>query len=58
MLGWVFGCAAVYSALFGTGSFLYGKTPQALMWLGVFVVAVIALRWVMPRLWSDSVGRD
>ena len=58
VLGWVLGCAAVYSALFGVGSFLYGHTPQALMWLGVLVVSVIGLVWVMPRLWSDAQGRD
>jgi Na+/proline symporter len=54
MLGWVFGCAAVYSALFGTGSFLYGWMPQAMMWGAVFVVSVIGLWWVMPRLWSET----
>jgi Na+/proline symporter len=58
VLGWVLGCTGVYAALFGFGSFLYGNTPQALMWLVVFVVTVAGLAWVMPRLWSDSVGRD
>ncbi|HYW31851.1 MAG TPA: sodium:solute symporter family protein [Gemmatimonas sp.] len=41
--GWVLGCVFVYSALFGTGSFLYGKTSIALVWLGVFVVSGLGL---------------
>ena len=28
LLGWMLGCTFVYSALFGTGSFLYGRMPQ------------------------------
>ena len=27
LLGWMFGCAFVYAALFGTGSLLYGRMP-------------------------------
>jgi hypothetical protein len=54
LLGWVLGCAAIYSALFGAGSFLYGHMPQAMMWAVVFVVSVIGLWWVMPRLWSGN----
>jgi Na+/proline symporter len=43
LAGWVLGCLFVYSALFGTGSFLYGKTSIALVWLGVFVVSGVGL---------------
>lgn len=50
MLGWVLGCTAVYSALFGTGSFLYGRTPQAAMWFGVLVMSVFGLQRVMRRM--------
>ena len=39
MLGWVCGCSFVYSALFGTGSLLYGNTPQFFAWLAVFVLS-------------------
>ena len=39
MLGWVCGCTMVYAALFGTGSMLYGRMPQFLMWLVVFVLS-------------------
>jgi Na+/proline symporter len=42
-LSWVAGCALVYAALFGTGSAMYGHTPQALVWLAVFIVAAFVL---------------
>jgi Na+/proline symporter len=54
MLGWVLGCAFVYAAMFGTGSFLYGRVPQGLMWLAVFVVSGLGLLRVVPRLWAGS----
>jgi solute:Na+ symporter, SSS family len=46
-LGWVLGCAFVYGALFGTGSFLYGATAQGLFWAVVFVVSGIGLSRVL-----------
>jgi Na+/proline symporter len=58
MLGWVLGCTFIYSALFGTGSFLYEKTPQALVWLALFVVSGVGLTRVLPRLWSGSDDGD
>jgi SSS family solute:Na+ symporter len=54
LLGWVLGCAFVYAALFGTGSFLYGKTPQGLVWLAVFVLSGAGLLRLLPRLWSGA----
>ncbi|MEO6444528.1 MAG: sodium:solute symporter family protein [Gemmatimonadaceae bacterium] len=54
MLGWVLGCAFVYAALFGTGSFLYGKTAQGLVWLAIFVVSTIGLARILPRIWRSS----
>ncbi|MGE0354695.1 MAG: sodium:solute symporter family protein [Gemmatimonadales bacterium] len=56
MLGWVLGCTFVYSALFGTGSFLYGRTPQGLMWLGVFVVSGIWLGRVVAGMMRKNDG--
>ena len=52
LLGWVLGCTFVYAALFGTGSFIYGKTAQGLVWLGLFVVSGFGLLRLLPRLWS------
>jgi len=54
LLGWVLGCAFVYAAMFGTGSFLYGLTGQGLLWLGVFVASGLGLLRIVPRLWAGS----
>jgi Na+/proline symporter len=51
LLGWVLGCVFVYAALFGTGSVLYGKTAQAAVWIGLFVVSGVWLARLVPRLW-------
>jgi Na+/proline symporter len=54
LLGWVLGCTFVYAAMFGTGSFLYGRAPQGLLWLAVFAVSGLGLVRVVPRLWAGS----
>ena len=54
LLGWVLGCAFVYAALFGTGSFIYGRTAQGMMWLAVFVISGVGLLRLLPRLWAGS----
>ena len=53
-LGWTLGCAFVYAALFGAGSFLYGRTAQGLVWLVVFVVSGAGLAVLLPRLWAGT----
>jgi hypothetical protein len=58
VLGWVLGCLFVYSALFGAGSYLYGKTGQGLMWTVVFVVSAAGLWRLLPRMWGDRVAGD
>lgn len=54
LVGWMLGITFVYSALFGTGSFLYGRTGTAMAWLGAFVVSGFFLFRLMPRLWAGS----
>jgi hypothetical protein len=54
LLGWTLGCAFVYSALFGAGSFLYGKSAQGLFWSAIFVVSLFGLSRVLPRIWSTT----
>jgi solute:Na+ symporter, SSS family len=54
LLGWTLGCAFVYAALFGAGSFLYGRTAQGLVWLAVLLVSGIGLARLLPRLWSRT----
>ena len=39
LLGWVLGCAFVYAALFGSGSFLYGHIAQGMFWAVAFVAS-------------------
>jgi hypothetical protein len=53
-LGWMAGCVFVYSALFGAGSFLYGKTAQGTVWLVLFVISTWYLSRLLPRLWSAT----
>jgi len=54
LLGWVLGCLFVYAALFGAGSFLYGRTGLGLAWLVVFLSAGAGLLYLVPRLWTRS----
>ena len=56
LLGWTLGCAFVYAALFGSGSFLYGRTAQGLVWLVVFVASGAGLARLLPRLWAGRAG--
>ncbi len=57
LLGWITGCVFVYSALFGAGSFLYGKIATGCVWSVVFVVAGLFLRRIFRLLWAPSAGQ-
>ncbi len=57
MLGWVLGCTFVYAALFGAGSFLYGRTTQGMVWLVVLVASGAGLLRVLPQLWKGADNR-
>ncbi|HEY9180331.1 MAG TPA: hypothetical protein VIO32_06395, partial [Candidatus Baltobacteraceae bacterium] len=52
LLGWVLGLAAIYSALFGTGAYLYGHWNQAAAFTVIFVVSVICLIRLASITWS------
>ncbi len=54
LLGWIAGCVFVYSALFGSGSFLYGRTAQGSMWLVLFVLSTWYLARLLPKMWASS----
>jgi solute:Na+ symporter, SSS family len=54
LLGWVAGTAAIWSALFTVGNFLYGRTSYALILLGVFLVSGSALIFVFNKLWGNT----
>lgn len=47
LLGWVLGCTFVFAALFGAGSFLYGRTTLGFVWLVLFVSSGFGLLRVM-----------
>jgi len=53
-LAWMLGCLAVYGALFGSGSWLYGHTGTAIFWSVVFVVGTAGLVRIVPRLWRGT----
>ena len=52
VLGWVCGCSFVYSALFGTGSFLYGNMPQFYAWFAVLAVSGFGVWRVLGGFWK------
>ncbi len=49
-LGWVSGCAVIWSSLFAIGNFLYGRTGLALTLTAVFVVSGAILLYVIRSL--------
>ena len=55
-LGWVSGCAVIWSSLFAIGNFLYGRTTLALTLTAVFVVSGAALLYVINTLWDRPHG--
>ena len=57
LLGWVAGCASIWSALFTVGNFLYGRTETAVILLVIFLVSSSALLYVVSRLWSNYGSR-
>jgi hypothetical protein len=51
LVGWVAGCATIWSSLFAVGNFLYGRTGYALACSAVFALAGFVLVRVIGRLW-------
>jgi solute:Na+ symporter, SSS family len=54
ILGWAVGCLFVFSALFGAGSYLYGRTAQGVVWTVIFAGSAIGLARILPRLWHGE----
>jgi Na+/proline symporter len=52
-LGWTLGCLFVYSALFGAGSYLYGRTPQAVTFTVLFGLSAWGLVKLLPMVWGS-----
>ena len=56
-LGWTLGCVFVYAALFGSGSWIYGRWMMASVWTVLFLVTGIGLVKLLPHLWSGEVRK-
>ncbi|MGH9408461.1 MAG: Na+:solute symporter, partial [Vicinamibacterales bacterium] len=56
-VGWISGCLTIWSSLFATGEFLYGRTPQAVVLTAIFVVSGSVLIYVVNTLWDTSAAR-
>ena len=53
-LGWVSGCATIWSSLFAIGNFLYGRMQSAVILTVAFVISGSTLLWVVSRLWDKN----
>jgi SSS family solute:Na+ symporter len=53
-LGWISGCATIWSSLFAIGNFLYGRMSLAWMLTGIFLVSGTVLLWVINHLWTNK----
>jgi dTDP-glucose pyrophosphorylase len=54
MLGWTAGVMFVYAGLFGTGSLIYGRISQSILWGVLFVISGLVLMRVVMRVWSSD----
>ena len=54
LLGWVTGCAAIWSALFAVGNFLYGRLTPALILTAIFLVSGFTVARIVSRLWRGT----
>ena len=52
--GAMLGCGAIYGALFGSGSLLYGRTLAGVLFLAVSAVCTVLLVRLLPRIWTSS----
>jgi solute:Na+ symporter, SSS family len=52
LLGWVAGCAMIWSALFTVGMMLYGRPGAALILFAVFVMSGTIVLRLIRRLWT------
>jgi Na+/proline symporter len=57
LLGWVTGCAAIWSSLFAVGNFLYGRMGAFALCTAVFIVRGLILLRIVATLWTGA-GAD
>ncbi|MBP7569267.1 MAG: Na+:solute symporter [Acidobacteria bacterium] len=59
LLGWVTGCAVIWSSLFTVGNVLYGRWGYAAALFAVFLASGLVLLAVIRRLWTpDPVAQE
>jgi hypothetical protein len=51
-IGWISGCAVIWSSLFAIGNFLYGRMTPAIELTAVFIISGSVLLWVVNHLWD------
>jgi solute:Na+ symporter, SSS family len=54
LVGWVAGCAAIWSSLFTVGNLLYGRTSSAIVLLVVFLISSAVLIRIVSTLWTEA----
>jgi len=52
LLGWVLGLLVIYSALFGTGAYVYGQIAGGMIYTVVFAVATVWLIRLTSHAWK------
>jgi len=57
LIGWVAGCAMIWSSLFTVGNFLYGRYGYALALGAIFVISGLLLLKVINKVWSGKNGQ-
>jgi len=57
LIGWVAGCAMIWSSLFIVGNLLYGRYDYALMLGVIFMISGILLLRVINKLWTGKSGQ-
>jgi Na+/proline symporter len=57
LLGWVAGCAMVWSGLFLVGSLLYGRWGQTTVLALVFTLSALAVHRVVRTLWGSAASQ-
>ena len=51
LVGWLAGCTMIWSALFATGNFLYGRTGYAVALTALFAITAAVLVAIVRPLW-------
>ena len=52
LFGWLLALLSIYSALFGAGAYLYGRTTSGIIYTVVLAVSLASLIVVISRIWK------